>query len=176
MYIWIGCKLPEDFAQALRTFCLRENAAIGLDTTAFSLPQHISLKISFDAPEYEQVLDELSAFLSAERSFSVRLLPPQRQGQILWLPAEEDPVLRQLHDRLDGFLERRFGIPQHEFDKAFLFHSTLFIDSRGEKLHRMHRVLSPFPLPRELQIDTFLLGISPDGTAGSFRVVRSVEI
>ena len=49
MYIWIGCKLPEDFDAELRQCCLEANADIGADTVAFSLPQHISLKISVDA-------------------------------------------------------------------------------------------------------------------------------
>ena len=49
MYIWIGCKLPAGFEREVRTFCLEQNRDIGLNTVAFTLPQHISLKISFEA-------------------------------------------------------------------------------------------------------------------------------
>ena len=47
MYVWIGCKLPESFEREIRTLCLKENDNLQLDTAAFELPQHISLKISF---------------------------------------------------------------------------------------------------------------------------------
>lgn len=176
MYIWIGCKLPESFAQDLRAFCLKQNANLGLDTAAFSLPQHISLKISFETPEYEAVLAELAGFLSAWQPLSVRLRSAEQAGTILWLPVEENNILRQFHDRLDSFLECRFGIPQHEFDKAFLFHSTLFIDESTEKIAMMREAMAGFPLPRELMIDTFLLGLSPDGTNGSYRVIQAIKV
>ena len=176
MYIWIGCRLPADFETELRSRCLAANRHIGLNTVAFSLPQHISLKISFDAPDHERILRELADFLSARPAFTVRLNPAEQAGNILWLPAAENSTLRQLHDELDHFLEHRFGIPQHEFDKAFRFHSTLFIDENTEKLARMEDALAAFPLPRDLNIDTFLLGLSPDGTPGSYRVVQTVKV
>lgn len=176
MYIWIGCKLPEDFETALRGHCLAANRHIGLSTVAFSLPQHISLKISFDASEYEMVLDVLTEYLSAQHSFSVHLNKAEQHGTILWLPADENSTLQRLHKELDTLLEHRCGIPQHEFDKSFLFHSTLFIDENTDKLAAMRHTLRDFPLPRDLKINTFLLGLSLDGTAGSYRVVRTVEI
>ena len=176
MYIWIGCQLPADFEQELRSHCLAANQSIGLDPVAFSLPQHISLKISFHAADHQAVLEELTAFLSAQQPFSVRLCHAEQMGNILWLPTGENDTLRQLHEQLDGFLERRFGIPQHEFDKVFLFHSTLFIDERTDKVAAMRDALSGFPLPRELEVNTFLLGLSSDGTAGSYRGVRVIEV
>ena len=176
MYIWIGCKLPVEFETELRGHCLAANRHIGLNTAAFSLPQHISLKISFDTPDYEAVLEEVTEFLSAQQPFPVRLGSAQRFGKILWLPAEENDTLPRLHALLDEFLESRFGIPRHEFDKAFLFHSTLFIDDRPTKLEAMAEALCGFPLPPELQIDTFLLGVSNDGAPGSYRVVRTVKV
>ena len=176
MYIWIGCKLPTEFERSLRSYCLAQNRRIGLDTAAFSLPQHISLKISFDTPDYETVLAELTDFLSAQRPFSVRLSHAEQFGKILWLPAEENNILSQLHKQLDNFLESRFGVPQHEFDKAFLFQSTLFIDESTEKIGVMRDAMADFPLPRELMIGTFLLGLSKDGTNGSYRVVQTVEV
>ena len=176
MYIWIGCKLPESFARDIRSLCLKQNEELGLDTAAFTLPQHISLKISFETEKYEAILEELFAFLSTQRPFAVRIGDPEQNGNILWLPAEENKTLRQLHDRLDKLLADRFGIPQHEFDKAFLFHSTLFIDSSTEKLAKMREALLPCPIDRELTVDTFLLGLSETGKAGSYYVVRQIQV
>ena len=57
MYIWIGCQLPGSFEKELRSFCLAQNESLGLDTAAFALPQHISLKISFEALENFKVVN-----------------------------------------------------------------------------------------------------------------------
>ena len=176
MYIWIGCKLPANFETELRDRCLTANRSIGLDTVAFSLPQHISLKISFDTPDHEAVLKHLTEYLSSRQTFTVRLGKPEQAGTILWLPAEENPVLRQLHEELDTTLTNFFDIPQHEFDKSFLFHSTLFLDKNTDKLAVMKAKLDTFPLPRELTVDTFLLGLSPDGSAGSYRVISQIRV
>ena len=80
MYIWIGCKLPAEFEKEIRSYCLARNRNIGLNTDAFSLPQHISLKISFDTPDIDAVLAELTDFLSVQRPFSVRLGRAEQSG------------------------------------------------------------------------------------------------
>ena len=59
MYIWIGCRLPQQFEEEIRAACLENNQAIGLDPVAFSLPQHISLKISFETAHAEEILEDL---------------------------------------------------------------------------------------------------------------------
>lgn len=176
MYLWIGCKLPEDFEKDLRRRCLALNEAIGLNTQPFSLPQHISLKISFDAgDQYDRILDFLDARLAEERPFSVRLLPPERMGNILWLPVQAHPRLSALHEMLDRELERRFDIPQHPFDREFRFHSTLFMEENDEKLTRMETALADLSFPQPLMIDTFLLGLSADGKT-DIRIARKINI
>ncbi len=176
MYIWIGCELPKDFEKALRQKCLQENGGLGLDTAAFSLPQHISLKISFDAGDRTaEILAALDTLLSDEAPFYVNPRAMEQNGTILWVTFEENERLSRLHRLLDGVLEQEFGIPQHLFDKAFFFHSTLFQDDNSKKLAQMARALADFPLPTHLQIDRFLLGTSPNGTPGSYQVVAQIS-
>ena len=164
MYLWIGCKLPEEFECAIRSRCLTLNETIGLNTIPFSLPQHISLKISFEAGEqYPQIIQWLETALLSHHRFYVNLLPPEQMGNILWLPVAENPHLTRLHEMLDRELENRFGIPQHPFDKAFLFHSTLFMDENTQKLSQMKAELASMTFPAPLPIDSFLIGISTDG-------------
>ena len=176
MFVWIGCKLPETFETELRRHCLMLNEHIGLDTTAFSLPQHISLKISFATEQPQEILTFLTEFLSAQQSFPVTLQTPKQMGNILWMPVEENSKLQQLHALLDDQLQKRFGIPQHEFDKRFQFHSTLFIDSDVDKLTTMTQALAGCVKTQEMKIDSFLLGLSETGKAGSYRVVREIKI
>lgn len=176
MFIWVGCKLPEEYQQEIRNICLEQNNALNLDTVAFSLPQHISLKISFEFSDYEAVLDALTDYLSAQKSFSVCMQNPQQEGNILWLPVAENETLIRLHAQLDDLLENRFGIPQHPFDKAFLFHSTLFMDADTEKIWKMQELLTPFSMQRTLAVDTFLLGLSETGKPGQCRIVRQIKV
>ena len=176
MYIWIGCRLTERFEQEIRQHCLALNEGIGLDTVAFALPQHVSLKISFHTDRPEEVLKELNAYLSSRQPFVLRILAAEQMGNILWLPVAENPVLIGLHRELDQFLERQFGIPQHPFDKAFQFHSTLFLDPDGEKLAKMGAALKDYPFARQLRVDTFLLGVSETGKAGDYRVAQEIKV
>ena len=176
MYLWVGCKLPENFEKTLRAHCLALNEKIGLDTAPFSLPQHISLKISFDAgAQCRRITQWLETELKRESRFYVNLLPPEQMASILWLPVADTPRLTALHEKLDRELEHRFGIPQHPFDREFRFHSTLFMDEDTEKLSQMAALLSPLTFPDPLPIDTFLIGLSTDGKT-DFQILREVNI
>lgn len=176
MYLWIGCKLPTGFETKLRHQCLLLNEQIGLDTVAFSLPQHISLKISFCSGQWADILSYMEQYLSRQAPFSVEIQPPQRNVNILWLPVVENTTLQRLHQQLDQHLEERFGIPQHEFDKCFQFHSTLFMDADADKLDRMRQALLPLLIANTMTVDTFLLGVSETGTPGSYRILREIRV
>lgn len=176
MYIWVGCKLPEDFERKIRSLCLEQNKSLGLNTAAFSLPQHVSLKISFQSERYKEILDFLEAFLSGQSTFSLRIQGAAQEGNILWLPVAENETLRRLHDQLDTELEQHFSIPQHPFDKCFLFHSTLFMDDDTDKLSQMCQRLKKLPIEQDLQVDTFLLGLSENNKPGEYRIVRQIQI
>ncbi len=174
MYIWIGCKLPEDHAKELRQHCLRANRDVGLDTRNFELPQHISLKISFPTDRTETVLAWLREYLARQEAFWVTLERVEKIPGVLWLAVGDNPVLEKLHTQLDAELEMRFGIPQHTLDKRFRFHSTLFMDGDGEKLSQMAEELADLPLPQTLPVDTFLLGVCEDGDPFGYRVLEQI--
>lgn len=176
MYLWVGCKLPEDFEQEVRSHCLLLNQQIGLDAVAFELPQHISLKISFQTDKPEDVLADLENFLALQKPFDVQIMAAEQERNILWLPVAENETLNHLHAELDARLESRFGIPQHEFDKCFKFHSTLFMDADIEKISQMCAMLKHYPFARKLTVDTFLLGISETGKPGTCRIVRHIKV
>lgn len=176
MYIWIGAKLPDEFESYIRGVCIPISEALGLDTSGFSLPQHISLKISFDAGnQAEEILAFLEQRLRGERVFYVNPRMPQRHENILWMPFRPNAPLRHCHNLLDRELQERFGIDQHPFDKAFAFHSTLFLGEEGP-LTRVEEALQKLPLPGLLEINTILLGVSESGKSGTYRVVREIRL
>ncbi len=174
MYIWIGCRLPQGFEAELRERCLRENESIGPNTQAFSLPQHVSLKISFPTDRAGAVLEFLGDYLAAQKAFSVTVESLGQIPGVLWLNVGENPVLEEMHRYLDESLLQRFGVAQHPYDREFRFHSTLFLDADGEKLSEMARRLRDYPLPQVLQVNTFLLGTSEDAASGSYQIVAQI--
>lgn len=176
MYIWIGCLLPKEFESDVRSRCIPIAQEFGLDSRGFSLPQHISLKISFDASDrYEEILDFLQTLLQNEPQFYVNPKPVERQGNILWIPFRESGQLQHLHNMLDKQLKLRYGIAQHLFDKAFQFHSTLLIGPEAT-LSEAAAQLQDLPIPSQLKIDTIALGISETGKSGDYRVVRELHL
>ena len=176
MYLWVGCCLPEEFAREIRGACLERNVDLGLSMAALELPQHISLKISFRTDDPGRVTEDLTEYLSARQPFRVRLTGAEQVGQILWMTVEENATLRQLHEELDVRLASRFGVEQHPFDKCFIFHSTLFMDPDTEKIGRMQQMLENYPIARELEVDTFLLGQSESGQPGDYRIIRRIKV
>ncbi len=176
MYVWIGCELPKEFELDLRDVCLEASDGLALDFTCFTLPQHISLKISFDAgQDYGPVLDFAEELLRKEKPFYVNPKETEQAGNILWLAFRESGTLRRLHNLLDRDLKRRFGVPQHLFDKAFAFHSTLAMGPVQEITVYKAR-LNGLELPERLEIRAFLLGVSESGRAGTYQVARRIEL
>lgn len=176
MYIWIGCKLPEEFETYIRGICVPLSEKLGLDTSGFTLPQHISLKISFPFNGDEtEVLSYLEERLANERVFYVNPRAPQRCGNILWMPFRTNAPLRHLHSVLDRELLEYFGIEQHAYDRDFAFHSTLFMGEEPQ-LTQAETVLCQLPLPGQQEIDTILLGLSETGKSGSFQVVQQIPL
>lgn len=176
MHIWIGCRLPEEFERDIRALCLEKNRKLGLDEAAFSLPQHISLKISFETAHAEEILEDLPRLFAAVAPFRVEIQKIEQNGNILWMTVAEHETLRQLHEMLDEHLNTRFGIGQHLFDTCFQFHSTLFIDPDTTKIGEMRELLRSVKLPRALRVDTILLGTSASGKPGTYRVVRTIDL
>ncbi len=175
MFLWIGCKLPESFSSELRAHCYRAEHFPQLDTSGFTLPQHISLKISFEVEQADGIVSFLGELLGRQQPFSVHPRQVAREGGILWISFAENAPLKKLHNLLDRELLQNFSIRQHPFDKEFLFHSTLFMGP-PELLEQTKRHMDSLPLPQELPIDTFLIGISETGKSGSYRVIREIKV
>lgn len=176
MYIWTGCKLPEEFESQIRARCVPIAHELGLDISGFTLPQHISLKISFEAGDrYPEILDTIESLLRRESPFAVAPAAIEQHGGILWITFPECEILRRLHKLLDSILEQKYHIPPHMFDKQYFFHSALLLGD-PEKIARARIALQDFPLPPELKIDTILLGLSEVGQSGTFHVARQIDL
>ena len=176
MYIWIACDISESYGR-VREKCIENNRDLHINELAFLLPQHISLKISFrvDDSVSENVISEVASYLSDQPAFDIGEPVPELFGNILWLRFPEAGIMQELHSQLDSQLSDKFGIPRHEFDCDFIFHSTLFIDDNVDLLRKMYKRMSGIPLPKSTIINRFIIGSSDSGEAGTYSVLKIVE-
>lgn len=176
MYIWTGCCLPEAFAEPLRRQVEAANRDLQQDLSGFTLPQHISLKISFEGGDATaEILDAIEGVLRQEKEFYVNPIAIEQKYNCLWVAFQAQEQLTRLHETLDSMLESRFGIPRHLYDQYFQFHSTLCL-GQPEKLLQLLQRLGEVELPETLKVDTFAMGVSESGKSGTYRVARTVKV
>ena len=175
MYVWIGCDINPKFTE-YREKVKEFNADLNLSERAFGFPQHISLKITFEMEEEiaKHCIKDIVEFLKGAKPFTVRVEKLELTDDgIIWLRMEENEQLRFLHDELDQ-IGISYAVKQHEFDKRYIFHSTVIMDENREKLATMFGRLKDVPYPEELKINTFLVGHSYDNI--EFKVDRRIKV
>ena len=177
MYIWLAADVSDQLTKAadsIRKHCNEQHP----DNPCLTLPLHISLKISFPAEDKNAaaIIQEASAYLAGVSPFSVQTGAPEREKNIVWLPMQPCETLEKIHRDLDRLLEEAFSVPQHPFDKRFLFHTSLFMGENEENAQAFADRCTDFPLPDTLEIRRFLIGTSPFGTPGTYRVTHEINL
>ncbi len=178
MYLWVGAVFDSEAENEIRSITNKLNENYNLSTVAFSLPQHISLKISFECDDYVRVIDFTKSQFADLCAFDVEINDVSKiNGSLIWLDIGENEVLRKIHNLLNDSLLKEFGIPLKSFDgDEFKFHSTLFFDSNIDENHQalIDDFKKQFLLPRKYQIKEINFGIAETLTAGEFTVVDSL--
>ena len=177
MYIWIGI-LIDGQLDALRDRAIRIERELSLPLSCFTLPQHISLKISFfvDDADASRVIDSVEHFLEGQKPFSVEVRGIEREGNIVWVRMEEREELTALSLSLGKMLEREWGVGYHPYDLDFKFHSTLFMDDDPRRIAVAYERIKDTAVPERLLVDTFVIGTSHSGALGTYRVERTVSV
>lgn len=178
MYVWIGLGMEKSEQDRIRMFCRAVNRE-GASETAFSLPQHVSMKLSFDTPKWQAVIAYLKSRLHGLQRFSVRTEGIQSIPGLCWLKIQEDARLRALHNALNRDLEAEFSIPRKGFDgDGFAFHSTLFYDPQApQKIAAIfQRIRNTVFYSKQITLNTVYFGISETGKAGEYRIVDQLPL
>ena len=74
MYIWIGAVFPKECEDKIRNICKQVNRKYNVSELSFTLPQHISLKISFKSKEYKKIIEYLEEYLQDYKCFYVKII------------------------------------------------------------------------------------------------------
>lgn len=175
-HIWLGIDVEEPL-QGIKPRLSAAERAAGIIHSNLTLPLHISLKISFPAAgERAKALVEMAeAYFRSLKPFEIEVAGVEYHETIAWIRMKENEALNRIHNELNDRLYRGFGIPLHAYDKDFLFHTTLCLDEDPSKARAVYEVFKDVALPAVLRARRFLIGASPDGSLGSYRVIRQVE-
>lgn len=177
MCIWTAADVNK------QVYELREKAEIyakqqELLSSTFSLPFHISLKISFEIPKerFDEVVKDIHNFYKTLNPFEIGIKGIEHTGSIVWITMKKSSELSSIHKRLDEMLLQKYGIMQHAFDKDFKFHTSIFITDNSEKAAKAFAAIKDAYLPKSLKAERFIIGLSETGTAGTYQVLEKIEI
>lgn len=177
MYIWLGIDVNDQLG------CVGEAAKdiegkLGFENSNFTLPLHISLKMSFQvsAEKYDLVIRDICDVFSSTEEFSLDVQGIENEISIIWIMMERNTSIDSLHDRLNDMLLMKYGVPLHEYDCDYKFHTTLFMDSDTEKMEKAYEMISESYVPSKLKINKFLVGASETGDLGTFKIIKEIKV
>lgn len=175
MYIWLGLNVDEQYLD------IREKAKI-VDkelkyiNSCFTLPLHISIKMSFDVKEeqFESIVNTVCEYYKRLKTFELSVKGVENAGNIVWIRYYENVILSSIKDDMNALLKDKFNIGLHEYDHDYLFHTTLFMENDESKNSRAFEQVKNVPLPKTIRINRFSVGYSPNGELGTYKIYREI--
>ena len=177
MFVWVGINIEEQLKET-RKAVDGVFEKIDISNVTCQLPLHISLKISFNIENelFDSVLNDILSIYDAQKPFEIDIKGIEKYENIIWIRMYSNAEVEALATKLNLMLKEKYGIPLHEYDLDFIFHTTLFMDNNIEKINTAHTLLGDFALPKNLIANTFVIGTSETGKNGTYRVYKMVEV
>lgn len=177
MYVWTGINIDSQVAD-IKPCVKAIEESIGFDNSIFTLPFHISLKISFKVDDeiYPEVINTILDYYKTLEPFDIEVSGIEIENTIVWIRMKEDLNINRIHDDLDRILMEKYGVPRHEYDLDYKFHTTLFMDSDEAKIAAAYEQIRDAKVPASLRADKLLIGASDSGALGSYKVTHNIEI
>jgi 2'-5' RNA ligase len=177
MFLWCAIDLDEQM-KAIKEEVRRVSEELGVNNIALLLPFHVSLRISFEIPDEreEEVKAAMKEYFSTLRRFRFEPLCMERSSNVVWIRMKDNPKLSRIHEGLCSMLQERFSVPLAEFDKVFIFHSTLAWTEDEEDAQRIFQRLGDIRIPSSFKAKNFVVGRAFTGKPGDFKVVGCCEI
>ena len=179
MYIWTGLMLDKADEADIRAHCYPICEKHALGTRPFLMPQHISLKISFESENYTEVAQYMKELIENCLPITVTATGISKiDGSVAWIDIEKTEKLFAIHKMLNEKLGEKYGIPLGIFDgDIFAFHSTLFLSERvssalEDDLKKLEKQLS---LPRVFEIREIGIAISDSPEFNTYKMIETVK-
>ena len=177
MFVWVGINIEEQLKET-RKAVDGVFEKIDISNVTCQLPLHISLKISFEIENelFNSVLNDIVSIYEAQKPFKIDVKGVEKHENIMWIRMYSNSEIEALATSLNMMLKEKYGIPLHEYDLDFIFHTTLFMDDDAEKINSAHQLWGDLTLPKNLIANTFVIGTSETGKNGTYRVYKTVEV
>lgn len=179
MYLWIGLGIDENNEKEIRKYCRKINEKYKVNEQSFTLPQHISLKTSFETDDYQEIIKELKGLFSESPKMNLKVVNVEMVPGVIWLNIEEKIELRNYHNLILKFLKEKYNIDKIGFDgETFKFHSTLFqdVDNKAKVSKLFKNIDKDILIARKIIADRLYFGISEVGKVGTYKVVDYIEL
>ena len=179
MYLWIGLGLDKENEEFIREYCKKVNMRFKVNEQSFTLPQHISLKTSFDTDKYHNIIDDFKNMFKNNKKMNLKVYDVEMVPGVIWLNITEIPELREYHNLILNHLKEKYNIEKIGFDgENFKFHSTLFQDvDNKEKVSELYNNIDKnFLINNELKINIIYFGISEIGKVSTYKVIDFIEL
>ncbi len=172
MFIWIGIDVDSQLEE-IKNKAQTVEQEVGFVNSNFTLPLHVSLKISFpiDNALFDSVKADIISVFDESEPFEIKVRGIEYENNICWIRMERNDILDKIHDMLNFVMLEKYGIPLHEYDLDYKFHTTLFMDGNSDKVRSAREMLGNVYIPSRLSADKFVIGTSENGALGTYRVV-----
>ena len=176
MIVWVGIDMDSQYG-LVKEVTKAVEKEVGVDHSNFTLPMHVSLKISFNVEErdFQAVEDVITAIYDRTEPFEIAVKGIELHENICWIRMKENPRLNALSEELNYTLRDKFGVPLHEYDLDFKFHTTLFMDDDAEKVAKAYEKVKDIPVPDKLMARRFVIGTSESGDLGTYKIYKTIE-
>lgn len=106
MYLWIGLGVSKNTEKYIRDYCKAINKEFKVNEQSFTLPQHISLKTSFQTENYEKIISDLKNIFLKSSKMILKVKDIEMVPGVIWLNIEETDILRKYHN----LNKKEFGV------------------------------------------------------------------
>ena len=175
MFIWTAIDVDNQLTEVKKQAKQIEKI-VHFQESNITLPLHVSLKISCEIPDekYEEVVQDIKGILKAVPKFEIAVKRIELHETIAWIAMEENEHLERLHASLVETFSQKYQVQPHKFDFDFKFHTTLFLDSDEAKVKEAFLMIKDVEMPATLAADKFVIGMSPEGKVGTYRVMEEI--
>lgn len=174
MYIWTGIIVEGQLNEA-KAEAIKAEEKLNLPPL-FGFPMHVSVKISFFVPNEKtnEVVDFLTEYFSSLKPFSIPVKAIELEDTIVWVRMKECGELKKIQSDMNRLLGEKFGVPVHEYDTDFKFHSTLCM--ADEKVaEAFYNEVKNAPVPMFLKAEKAGIAISEEWKPFGFKIIKTID-
>lgn len=174
MYIWTGI-IVEGQLDEVKAEAIKAEKKLNLPPL-FGFPMHVSVKISFFVPndKTNEVVDFLTEYFSSLKQFAIPVKAIELEDTIVWVRMKECDELKNIQSDMNSLLGEKFGVPVHEYDTDFKFHSTLCMADEGTA-KAFYAEVKNAHVPSVLKAKKAGIAISEEWKAFGFKIIKTID-